>query len=88
MMLEPADIFPGASQAAPLAYDPEARLVASAIDNGVFHSAWMSAAYAVALVERGSAAEIKRAEAVIDAVLDCQDADSRFAALRQLPLGV
>ena len=76
-MLEPADIFPRADDAAPLVYDPEVQLVAASIDNGVFHSAWMSAEYAVALVERGSAAEIERAEAVIHAVLGCQDADRR-----------
>ncbi|MCY4061279.1 MAG: hypothetical protein OXG53_02805 [Chloroflexi bacterium] len=76
-MLEPADIFPRASDAAPLVYDPEVRLVAATIDNGVFHSAWISAEYAVALVERGSGAEIERAEAVIHAVLDCQDTDER-----------
>ena len=77
MMLEPADIFPRASDAAPLVYDPDVHLVANTIDNGVFHSAWMSAEYAVALVERGSRAEIERAEAVINAVLDCQDTDTR-----------
>ncbi len=77
MMLEPADIFPRTNDAAPLVYDPEIQLVAAAIDNGVFHSAWMSAEYAVALVESGSPAEIERAEAVIAAVLDCQDTDRR-----------
>jgi len=77
MMLEPADIFPRAGDAAPLVYDPDVHLVANTIDNGVFHSAWMSAEYAVALVESGSPAEIERAEAVIDAVLDCQDMDPR-----------
>ena len=77
MMLEPADIFPRADDAAPLVYDPEVQLVAATIDNGVFHSAWISAEYAVALVERGSPAEIERAEAVIHAVLGCQDTDPR-----------
>ena len=76
-MLEPADIFPREDDAAPLVYDPEVQLVAASIDNGVFHSAWMSAEYAVALVERGSPAEIERAEAVIHAVLGCQDTDGR-----------
>ncbi|MCY3833140.1 MAG: hypothetical protein OXG85_08980 [Chloroflexi bacterium] len=77
-MLEPAELFPQASPtAAPHYYDPDARLVANVIDNGVFHTAWMSAEYAVALVERGSAAEIERAEAVIAAVLECQDTDAR-----------
>ena len=56
---------------------PHVQLVAATIDNGVFHSAWMSAEYAVALVERGSGAEIERAEAVIHAVLGCQDTDRR-----------
>ena len=77
MILEPDDIFPRTSDAAPLVYDPDLQLVAATIDNGVFHSAWMSAEYAVALVERGSPAEIERAEAVIAAVLDCQDTDRR-----------
>ena len=77
MMLEPADIFPRESDAAPLIYDPAVHLVAGAIDNGLFHTAWISAEYAVALVERGSPAEIQRAEAVIHAVLDCQDTDAR-----------
>lgn len=77
-MLEPAELFPRASpMAAPHYYDPDARLVANAIDNGVFHTAWMSAEYAVALVERGTAAEVERAEALIAAVLDCQDTDAR-----------
>lgn len=76
-MLEPADIFPTTGNAAPLVYDPAVHLVANTIDNGVFHSAWMSAEYAVALVERASPAEIVRAEAVINAVLDCQDTDTR-----------
>ncbi|MCY4019679.1 MAG: hypothetical protein OXG39_09740 [Chloroflexi bacterium] len=76
-MLEPAHIFPPVSDAAPLVYDPAVHLVANTIDNGVFHSAWMSAEYAVALVERASPAEIERAEAVINAVLDCQDTDTR-----------
>ena len=76
-MLEPADIFPRADDAAPLVYDPEVQLVAATIDNGLFHSAWISAEYAVALIERGSTAEIERAEAVIHAVLDCQDTDRR-----------
>ena len=77
MMLEPADIFPRAGDAAPLVYDPDVHLVANTIDNGIFHSAWISAEYAVALVERGSTAEIGRAAAVIKAVLDCQDTDTR-----------
>ncbi|MDE2857182.1 MAG: hypothetical protein OXN94_04960 [Chloroflexota bacterium] len=77
MMLEPVDIFPRASDVAPLVYDPDVHLVANTIDNRVFHSAWMSAEYAVALVESGSPAEIERAEAVINAVLDCQDNDTR-----------
>ena len=76
-MLEPADIFPTTGNAAPLVYDPDVHLVANTIDNGVFHSAWMSAEYAVALLERGSLAEIERAEAVINAVLGCQDMDPR-----------
>ena len=76
-MLEPADVFSPAGHAAPLYYDPEVHLVANPIDNGVFHSAWISTEYAVALVESGSPAEIKRAEAVLDAVLDCQDMDAR-----------
>ena len=37
----------------------------------------MSADYAVALVESGAPQEIERAQAVIDAVLDCQDMDPR-----------
>jgi len=61
----------------PLVYDPDVHLVANTIDNGVFHSAWMSAEYAVALIEGGSVAEIERAEAVIGAVLNCQDMDAR-----------
>ncbi len=73
-MLEPADIFPRERHnATPLVYDPDVHLVATTIDNGVFHSAWMSTEYAVALVQSGSPAEIQRAEAVIAAVLDCQD---------------
>ena len=77
-MLEPADIFDGARGSdSSLFYDPSVHLVANTIDNGVFHSAWMSAEYAVALVERGSAAELERAQAVLDAVLECQDTDAR-----------
>ncbi|MCY3781508.1 MAG: hypothetical protein OXG78_14435 [Chloroflexi bacterium] len=77
-MLEPADLFPPASDSAPpLVYDPDVHLVANTIDNGVFHSAWMSAEYGVALVESGSPEAIARAEAVIDAVLGCQDMDPR-----------
>ena len=77
-MLEPTDIFPQVRGAAPpLFYDPEVHLVATTIDNGVFHTVWMSTEYAVALVESGSPAEIERAEAVINAVLDCQDMDAR-----------
>ena len=77
-MLEPAELFPQASNSAqPLTYDAGARMVANSIDNGVFHTAWMSAEYAVALVERGSAAEIERAEALIAAILDCQETDAR-----------
>lgn len=77
-MLEPNDIFPRDSDStAPLIYDPAVHLVANTIDNGVFHSAWMSAEYGVALIESGSAAEIERGEAVIDAVLLCQDMDER-----------
>jgi hypothetical protein len=77
-MLEPADHFPDHNASAvPLYYDPAVHLVANSIDNGVFHSAWMSADYAVALVENGSPREIERAEAVIGAVLDCQDIDPR-----------
>lgn len=77
-MLEPADHFPDdRGSATPLYYDPAVHLVASTIDNGVFHSAWMSTDYAVALVESGSAPEIERAEAVIEAVLNCQDMDPR-----------
>ena len=76
-MLEPAELFPQASpNAAPHYFNLEAQLVANVIDNGIFHSAWMSAEYAVALVERGSPAEVKRAEAVIDAVMGCQDLDA------------
>ena len=37
----------------------------------------MSAEYGVALIESGSAAEIERGEAVINAVLLCQDMDER-----------
>ena len=77
-MLEPADIFPSDSDSAtPLFYDPDVHLVAVTIDNGIFHTVWMSTEYAVALVENGSPLEIKRAEAVIDAILDCQDMDAR-----------
>ena len=77
-MLEPADIFPNDSDSAtPLFYDPDVHLVAVTIDNGIFHTVWMSTEYAVALVENGSLLEIKRAEAVIDAILDCQDMDPR-----------
>ena len=77
-MLEPNDIFPQDSDSdAPLFYDPAVHLVANTIDNGVFHSAWMSAEYGVALLESGSPAEIERGEAVIDAVLKCQDLDER-----------
>lgn len=77
-MLEPADIFPRADESdPPLLYDPHVRLVATTIDNGIFHTAWMSTEYAAALIEQGSQAEILRAEAVIDALLDCQDMDER-----------
>ena len=77
-MLEPFDIFPRDSDSAsPLVYDSAVCLVASTIDNGVFHSAWISADYAVALIESGSAAEIERGQAVLDAVLRCQDSDER-----------
>ena len=77
-MLEPTDIFPSDSDSAtPLFYDPDVHLVAVTIDNGIFHTVWMSTEYAVALVENGSPLEIKRAEAVIDAILDCQDMDAR-----------
>ena len=77
-MLEPCDHFPAdRGSATPLYYDPDVHLVANTIDNGVFHSAWMSADYAVALAEGGSPQEIERAAAVIDAVLDCQDMDPR-----------
>ncbi len=77
-MLEPNDIFPRDSDsAAPLFYDPVVHLVANTIDNGVFHSAWMSAEYGVALIEISSPAEIERGEAVINAVLTCQDMDER-----------
>lgn len=77
-MLEPADHFPDdRGSAVPLYYDPAIHLVANSIDNGIFHSAWMSADYAVALVESGAPQEIARAEAVIDAVLGCQDLDPR-----------
>ena len=77
-MLEPSDHFPDdRGSATPLYYDPDVYLVANSIDNGIFHSAWMSADYAVALVESGSRAEIERAEAVIDAVLNCQDMEPR-----------
>lgn len=77
-MLEPVDIFPRErDKASPLFYDSEVHLVANPIDNGVFHSAWMSTEYAVALVETHSDAEIERAEAVLNAVLNCQDMDER-----------
>ena len=77
-MLEPADIFSQGSDSSPAHfYDADVHLVANTIDNGIFHSAWISAEYAVALVESGSPAEIKRAEAVIEAVLNCQDMDAR-----------
>ena len=77
-MLEPADFFARASDSAtPHFYDPNVHLVGNPIDNGVFHSAFMSTEYAVALVESGSRAEIERAELVIAAVLDCQDMDAR-----------
>ena len=77
-MLEPADHFPDHSgSAAPLYYDPAVHLVANSIDNGVFHSAWISADYAVGLVESASPQAIERAEAVIDAILSCQDIDPR-----------
>lgn len=77
-MLEPAEVFAGAQGSdSPIFFDPSVHLIANTIDNGVFHSAWMSAEYAVALVEQGSAAELARGEAVIDAVLDCQDTDTR-----------
>lgn len=77
-MLEPSDIFTVDSDGArPLFYDPEVHLVANTIDNGVFHSAWQSTEYAVALVENGDPAALKRSEAVIDAVLGCQDIDER-----------
>ena len=77
-MLEPADLFPTASaDATPLYYDPDVHLVANSIDNGVFHSAWQSAEYAVALVESASPEAIERGEAVIAAVLNCQDTDRR-----------
>ena len=77
-MLEPSDIFPPDSRsAAPLSYDPAVHLIANTIDNGVFHSAWLSAQYALALVESGLPAEIKRAEAVLGALLECQDMDER-----------
>ena len=75
-MLEPAEIFArGSDTDSPLFYDPDVHLVGNPIDNGLFHSAWMSAEYAVALVESGSQAEIERAEAIIAAVLNCQDMD-------------
>ena len=75
-MIEPADIFPREQgRAIPLYYDPACHLVANAIDNGIFHSAWISTEYAVALVESGSPAAIKRAELVIAAVLNCQDTE-------------
>ena len=77
-MLEPADIFSRESDSGPpLFYDPDVHLVAVTIDNGIFHTVWMSTEYAVALVESGSPAEIERAEAVFNAVLDCQDMDAR-----------
>lgn len=77
-MLQPADIFPRErNREAPLYYDPACHLVANPIDNGVFHSAWMSAEYAVALIESGAPEEIARAELVIAALLGCQDTDPR-----------
>ena len=77
-MLEPANILSHASDsAAPLYYDPDVHLVAVTVDNRIFHTVWMSTEYAVALVENGSLVEIERAEAVINAVLDCQDMDAR-----------
>ena len=77
-MLEPADIFSRENDSGPpLFYDSDVRLVAVTIDNGIFHTAWMSTEYAVALVESGSRAEVDRAEAVMEAVLDCQDMDAR-----------
>ncbi len=77
-MLQPADIFPRErNRETPLYYDPACHLVANPIDNGVFHSTWMSAEYAVALIESGSPAEFARAEMVIAAVLGCQDTDPR-----------
>ena len=77
-MLEPADIIPNARGSdPPLIYDPDFHLVAITVGQRLFHTVWMSTEYAVALVENGSPAEIARAEAVIDAVLDCQDTDAR-----------
>ncbi len=77
-MLEPADIFADARGSdSPIFFDPSVQMIANTIDNGVFHSTHMSAGYAVALVEQGSAAALERAEAIISAVLECQDTDAR-----------
>ena len=77
-MLEPAELFArGSETESPLFYDQDVHLVGNPIDNGVFHSAWQSTEYAVALIEAGSPAEIERGGAVIAAVLNCQDTDPR-----------
>ena len=77
-MLEPADIIANARGSdPPIVYDPDFHLVAIKVDQRLFHTVWMSTEYAVALVENGSPAEIARAEAVINAVLACQDTDAR-----------
>ena len=58
-------------------FDPSENMLAASIDKRVYHRVYLSAEYAVNLVENGTPQSLARAEDVVRAVLKCQELDKK-----------
>ena len=58
-------------------FDPSENMLAASVDERVYHRVYLSAEYAVNLVENGIPQSLARAEDVVRAVLKCQELDKK-----------
>ena len=56
-------------------FDPSENMLAVSVDKRIYHRVFLSAEYAVNLVENGTHQSLARAEDVVRAVLECQELD-------------
>ena len=56
-------------------FDPSENMLAVSVDKRIYHRVFLSAEYAVNLVENGTQQSLARAEDVVRAVLECQELD-------------